>query len=349
MFTLNAKQKAIEAAYRAKAFGAEVGFAGLDAEAAAQMDEADLVRELNYRQGILVGNAAPVGPEAWRRIDDRATVLMRDVLVVFERLRAANSTPVSMGDLVSYYPQVSNSGEATVSMDGRHTGRSDQALVKYGATPTPLVTSEVRFGWRQMEVIRKAGNLIDAESIANAQRIVAETLEDMVLNGNGTTVGGATIYGLRTHPNRNTASHGLTLASATGAQWDTAIKACVSALIGDKAFGKVTFFLNYSDWFAMTSTEYTAGYPKKIIAVLREIEQVADFVPASKVPANNIIGIAGLETGGWGSILTGMGMTTRPKARLNPEDDYVYSVIASATPQFRTDYDGNMPLIHATT
>ena len=39
---------------------------------------------------------------------------------------------------------------------------------------------------------------------------------------------------------------------------------------------------------------------------LREIEQIADIVPASKVPASNIVGIAGLENGNWGSVLSGL-------------------------------------------
>lgn len=298
----------------------------------------------------LVGNAAPVDIDAWRRIDSRATIVQRDVLAVFNRLAAASQTPLDIGDIVSYFPQVSDSGEVSVSLDGRHTGRSDQALVKYAGTPVPIVSSEARFGWRQAAVNRKGRVNIDQVTVENHQRKVAEKLEDMVLNGDSSiVVGGNTIYGLRNHPQRNAITHGLTLATATGAQWDAAIKAAVAALIGDNAFGRVTFFLNYADWFAMTSTEYAAGYPKKIIAVLREIEQVADFVPASKVPANNIIGIAGLETGGWGSILSAMPLSTRPKNRLNTEDDYVVSVMAAAAPQFRTDYDGRMPVVHATT
>ena len=298
----------------------------------------------------LTGNATAVPIDAWRRIDSRGAVIQRDVLTVFNRLSAADQTPVGVGDIVSFYPQISDSGEVHVSMDGRSEGRADAANVKYVGTPVPVLDSYALFGWRQMEVMRKSPNNLDTATIANHQRKVAEKLEDMALNGlSQIVVGGATIYGLRTFPQRNTNTHGLTLATSTGAQWEAAIKATVVALLADNAFGKVTIFLNYTDWFYATSNEYVAGYPKKIIAVLKEIEQVAEFVPSSKVPANEIIGVASLATGEWGTILSAMPMVTRPKARLNPEDDYTFGVVAMAAPQFKADYDGRSQIAHLTT
>lgn len=298
----------------------------------------------------LVGNSAPIPIDAWRRIDARATRIQRDVLAVFGRLAAANTTPMSIGDLVSYFPKVSDSGEVHVSLDGRSEGPADQAVVSYAGTPVPIIDSFARFGWRQMEVMRKGGVGIDTESIANHQRKVAEKMEDMVLNGLSTVVvGGSTIYGLRNFPNRTTNTHGFTLTSCTGAQWVTAMTAMAQGLIGDNAFGQVTVFLNYSDWFYATSTEYAAGYPKKIIAVLQEIATIREIVPCSKVPTGDIIGVAGLDSGEWGSILSAMPMVTRPKQRLNPEDDYVFGVMAAVAPQFRSDASDRSMIAHWTT
>lgn len=345
---LTTEQMRAEEQIRAAVFANEAHLLGLDAADLSALSEGALIRELNYRP-LPVGNAAPIPPESWRRIDDRATRIMRDVLAVYSRLAAANTTPVSMGDIMSYFPQVSDSGEARVTMDGSDPGRSDQAIVKYVGTPVPIITSDARFGWRQMEVMRKAGTMIEAETIANHQRKVAEKLEDMVLNGDGTTVAGNTIYGLRNHPLRNTDTHGFDLnATATGANYLAAFTKLINALVGDNAFGRATVFMNYSDWVYASITEFTAGYAKTILQRLREIEQIADIVPCGRVPADNLLGIAGLDTGEWGSILQGMGMTTRPKARHNAEDDYVYTVLAAAAPQLRTDYDGRAPFAHLT-
>jgi len=296
----------------------------------------------------LVGNAAPIPVDAWRRIDSRGAMIQRDVLAVFNRLAAANQTPVGVGDLVNFYPQISDSGEVVVSMDGRQAGRGDQANVKYVGTPVPAFTSDARFGWRQMEVIRKGGSL-DTDTIANHQRKVAEKLEDMVLNGlSSIVVGGATIYGLRTFPERSTDTHGVDLNGATGAQWLTAFSNLINALVGDNAFGRVTVFLNYGDWVYASLNEFVAGYPKTILARMQEIAQVAEIVPASKVPANDMLGIAGLATGEWGSMLQAMPLVTRPKARQNTEDDYVFGVMAMAAPQFKSDYDGHSQIAHIT-
>lgn len=353
MIHLNAEQRAAEGAIRAQAFASEVSFIGMAVNEALgtennPMHESRMLREIEYRKP-LVGNAAPVLPETWRRIDDRAASIQRDVLVVFNRLAASNTTPVSMGDIMSYYPQISDSGEVQVSMDGRNSPRGDQAIVKYVGTPVPVLRADAPFGWREMEVIRKGGRLIEAETIANHQRRIAEKAEDMVLNGEASVnVAGNTIYGLRNHPLRSTGVHGLTLNGATGAQWLTAFQQIINLLIGDNAYSRATIFLNYSDWVYASINEFAAGYPKTILQRLTEIAQIAEIVPASRVPANNLLAVAGLDSGNWGSILSGMGMTTRPKVRQNPEDEYVYTVMMAAAPQLRTDFDGRAPFAHTT-
>lgn len=300
-------------------------------------------------QVALIGNAAPIPLDAWRRVDTRGAMIQRDVLQVFNRLSAANSTPIGVGDIVSFYPQISDSGEVHVSMDGRSEGKADQANVKYAGTPVPVFDSYARMGWRQMEVIRKGGGLIDTETIANHQRKVAEKLEDVALNGlSSIAVNGNTIYGLRTFPQRNTNTHGLTLNAATGAQWKGVVDLVCNALLGDNAFGKVTIFVNYTDHYYIANTDYSTTYPKSILARLMENTQVVEFVPCSKVPANEVIGIANLATGEWGTMLSAMPLTTRPKARANPEDDYVFGVLAMAAPQLRSDYDGRSQIAHIT-
>ncbi len=295
----------------------------------------------------LVGNAAQIPLDAWRRIDTRGAQIQRDVLAVFNRLSAANQTPLGIGDIVSYFPKIGDSGEVHVSMDGRSEGKADQALVKYEGTPVPIFDSFARFGWRQMAVMSKGPNALDTETVANHQRKIAEKLEDMVLNGlSSIVVGGSTIYGLLNFPQRNTDTHGVTLNSATGAQWLTAVGKVQTALEGDNAYGVVTIFVNYADWSYARRADYATNYPKTIAERLAELG--VELVPASKVPANELIGIANLSSGNWGSILSAMPMTTRPKMRHNPEDDYTVGVMASCAPQFRSDYDGRSSIAHVT-
>lgn len=295
------------------------------------------------------GNALAIPIDAWRRIDGRAQMLARSRLAVFSRLAQASTIPVSIADLVNYYPQVTDSGEVHVSMDGRNQAKGDQANVKFVGTPVPVLTATARMGWRQMEVIRKGGGFIDTATIANKQRKVAEKLEDMAINGlSSVNVGGDTIYGLRTLPSRNTFAHGFTLASATGAQVLAAFKQAINAAIGDNQFGRITFFVNMGDYTAWDTTDYAAAYTGTILQRLRAISQVADIVPASSVPVNELLGVVDLEAGEWGGILSAMPMTTRPKNRMEPEDDYVFNVLAAAAPQLRSDANGQSAFVHGT-
>lgn len=302
------------------------------------------------RAAPMIGNAAPVGLDAWRRVDARATRVQRDILAVAGRLMQANSTPVALGDIVSYFPKVSDSGAVNVSMDGRSNAKGDQAVVSFAGTPVPVIDSVARFGWRQMEVMRKTPLGLDVEAIANSQRQVAEKIEDIALNGlSSIVVGGSTIYGLRNFPDRTTGTHGFTLTSATGAQWLTAVKALINGLVGDNAFAKVTIFLNYADWVYADQTDYAANYPKTIRERIMELAQVQELVPASKVPTGDLIGVAGLDTGDWGTMLTAMPMVTRPKTRVNAEDDYVFAVMAVQAPQLRSDYNARSTIAHWST
>ncbi|CAN5717356.1 hypothetical protein BH10PSE18_BH10PSE18_08280 [soil metagenome] len=297
----------------------------------------------------LEGNSLAIPLDAWRRIDSRAQALARSRLPIFNRLAKASTIPVSIADLVNYYPQVSDSGEVAVTMDGRNTAKADQAVTKYVGTPVPILTSNVRMGWRQMEILRKASGTLDTVSIANSQRRIAEKLEDMVLNGlSSVNVDGNTIYGLRNLPARNTFTHGFTLATATGAQWLTTVKQMIAQALGDNQYGRITIFLNQGDYTAADTTDYAANYSGTILERLRTISQIAEIVPAASLPANEVLGIVDLDAGEWGGILSAMPMVTRPKNRIEPEDDYVFGVMAAAAPQFRSDYAGQSAFIHGT-
>lgn len=300
--------------------------------------------------GILAGNAAPVGPEGWRRIDPRVSAVQRNVLAVFDRLARANTVPVGVGDIMSYYPKVTDSGEAHVSMDGRSNSLQDQANVQFVGTPVPVIDSFTRLGWRQMEVLRKQNGFgIDTVSMMNAARRVAEKLEDMTINGLSTiVVGGNPIYGLRNFPDRSTDTHGFTLASATGANWVAAVAKVLAKLEADNAYGRATIFVNWGDWAYATRTDYTTNYPKTIAERLREMGQVAEFVPAAGIPANELIGVANLDTGEWGGILSAMAPSSVAKNRLNAQDDFVQGHMAMAAPQFRSDVGGQSQIAHVT-
>ena len=233
----------------------------------------------------LEGNSLAIPLDAWRRIDTRAQTLARTRLTIFNRLAQASTIPVGIGDLVNYYPQVSDDGDVLVSMDGRNAAKADSPVMKFVGTPVPILTSNARMGWRQMEVLRKGGSMLDTVTIANKQRRIAEKLEDMVLNGlSGINVDGNVIYGLRNLPSRNTFTHGLTLATATGAQWLGVFKQVIGAAMGDNQYGQVTIFVNQADYTAADTTDYAANYSGTILQRMNAVNQIKEILPSASVP-----------------------------------------------------------------
>ena len=291
----------------------------------------------------LIGNAAPVGLDTWRRIDERGSMLQRDILAVYNRLARANTTPVSIGDLMSYYPKISDSGKLSVSMDGRMPGAADAPVVTFAGTPVPVFASAATWGFRQNAVMMKGGGLGVADMVAGPQRVVLEALEDMAINGRSSTnVAGSTIYGLLNFPDRTeaTAYGAFDLNGGTGANWQAAFAGLIKALVGDNAFGRVTVFCNYADWTHAGLADYAATYQGTIAQRMLAIQNVAEVIPCGKVPANRLIGVNNIDSGEWGSVLSAMAPTVLPKARANPHDEYGMWAMAASSTQFRSDFNG---------
>ncbi len=294
--------------------------------------------------GGLIGNAAPVGLDAWRRIDQRGSLLQRDILAVYNRLARANTTPVDIGELMSFYPKVSDSGRLQVSMDGRMSGLGDQASVTFDGTPVPVFTSAATWGFRQNAVMMRGGGLSASDMVAGSQRVVLEALEDMAINGRSTTnVAGRTIHGLLTFPDRTeAATYGaFNLNGATGAQWLTAFSGLILALVGDNSFGRATVFCNYADWTYAGLTDYSTTYGAgKIAQQMLAIQNVAEIIPCGRIPANRLVAVNNVDSGEWGSVLSAMAPTVLPKSRQNPYDDYGMWALAASATQFRSDFNG---------
>lgn len=295
----------------------------------------------------LIGNASTLPKDVWGQWDKSAVTVQRSVMPVFNDLAASLSRPIPLGKIVSYFRMLSDSGDVNISLDGRGKSKVDSPLISYEGTPVPIVDSELSFGWRDMLAAQTEGESLDTDAISNHQRRVAEKLEDIALNGDSSiSIGGATLYGMRTAPYRATGAHTFTLNGATGANWVSAITAALKALHNQNFRDPATLYLNYDDWFYASVNDYQANYPKTILARVMEIPGIQNIIPASSVPANEILGIVKRQD--VAQVLNGMPMTTRPKSRQNPEDDYIFSVLAAAAVQYKHDYNGQAGYVQFT-
>ena len=298
------------------------------------------------RGNAAIGNALPLPRDVWGLWDEEGVTVQRDVLTVFNDLAASTASPIPIGKLVAFFKTISDSGEAAISLDGRHQDRLDKPEFNYHGTPVPIISEGFGFGWREVEAARTEGMPLDGDARENSQRKVAEKGEDIALNGDASiVVGGDQLYGLRTHPNRNTRSTGVTLNSASGAEWLAEINATLKLLHGDNFKSPATIYLNWDDWFYAASTEFTSGYPKTIAQRVREMEGVRDIVPGDRVPANEVIAL--IKDRRVVRVLNGMPMSTQAMFRANPTDDYSFMTMMAASLQVRFDAEGNCGVAHS--
>lgn len=294
-----------------------------------------------YGNQLLVGNALPIPKDVWGTWDREAVEIQRDVLSVYNDLAASVTMNMSIFKLMHHFQTVSDSGEVNTSLDGRSNAKTDQPVIDYHGTPLPIYDSSFGFGWRQMGAAASEGYSIDTAASNNSTRKIAEKLEDVMLNGDASiSVAGSTLYGLRNNPNRTTSAIGTTLNGATGAEWVAEFKAFIQSLHAKNFYAPVTVYLNYSDWFYASVTDYSTQYANKtILQRIMEIPGIAGIVAGSKVPANEMLGV--IKRREVLQVLNGMPITTRQLARHNPEDDYNFKVMASAALEIKFDAEGN--------
>ncbi len=288
----------------------------------------------------LIGNALPLPKDVWGLWDREAVEVQRTTLRVFNDLSSSVSMPMPIGKLVHHFQTVSDSGSVNVSLDGRSKGRTDQPVFAYHGTPLPIIDSPFSYGWRQVAAASTEGFQLDAAGRTNSMRKIAEKAESLMLNGDTDIVVGADpLYGLRTHPRRNTRTTAQALNGATGAQWLTTIIATLKLLHGDNFKSPATIYLNFDDWFYATSTEFTAGYPKTIAQRVLELGGLREVIDADSINAGEVIAI--VKDRSVLQVLSGMPMTTRAQFRANPEDDYNFVTMAAVALEIKFDANQN--------
>lgn len=301
----------------------------------------------NAHGQTIIGNALPLPRDVWGQWDREGIEVQRTTLAVFNDLAASVSTPMPIGKLVHHFQTISDSSTVNISLDGRSKARTDQPVYDYHGTPLPITDSTFSYGWRQVEAARSEGFQLDSAGRMNSMRRVAEKMESLALDGDASiVVGGATLYGLRTQPNRNTRSTGVTLNGATGAEWLAEITATLKLLHADNFKTPATLYVNWDDWFYATSTEFTTGYPKTIAQRVLELGGLREIIPADSIAADEIIAI--IKDRRVVQVLNGMPMTTRAQFRANPEDEYNFVVMAAASLETKFDAEGNCGIAHST-
>jgi uncharacterized linocin/CFP29 family protein len=158
--------------------------------------------------------------DEWETMDqDIMAAAVQPLNVARILLNQGLSRPITnIGQLMTLYPRGGEMTAANISMRLHASGEKDLIDQDFAGVPIPIIFKEYEMDGRLLASSRLNGQGLDTSNGAAAARVVAEKVEDLILNGDtSVNLNGNTIYGLTTHPNRNTD----TAANFGGGDWGT--------------------------------------------------------------------------------------------------------------------------------
>lgn len=302
--------------------------------------------EANSAQIALMGNAAQQLPkDFFGQWAAEGIEVMRDELVIGSALDITR--PVDIGLYADYFMTISDSGDVNKSIDGQSQAKGDQAQFDYHGTPIGITDSTAVFGWKQMKAAMNKGFNLTLPTLRNNQRKVAESLELDILNGSGIKFGDAEGYGFRNHPKRNKVATGVTIQGIDGKAAKAMGVKIMTALHNAKFYSAVKVFMNYQDYYYLTTTDYSDSYPGKrcIDGFYEALPANSIVIPSSNIEVDEIIAVCNRRD--VYELLNGMPMSTIPTVRHGVMDPYEFRVIASQALQLKYDANGNAGYVHA--
>ena len=328
----------------------------------------EMRRQWYNHEALLAGNRTPeqvrkflntdrsLPQYIWKEWDREAIEILRTMLTIYNDLNPAIGRNIPVGISLHEFRRITDQDRKGIwSMDGRQRPDADKPLTDYIGTPVPIYANAWGCGWIEMEAERNAGyNNLDRYGRENVMRGTAEDLEDAIVNGVSDIVfNGQSMYGLLNHPKRKTVAGGVTLNGATGVQWKEAFAKVRRAASDVNVYGDLALFVNYDDWQYAMDTDYSVEYPNLTIA--QRAMQVAGIgtVISTKNPAfyasdgtSNDTIVAIYKSRMTAEILSRMPLTTIPKFRSHPHDDFAFEVWASASLEVKYDINDAVGLVH---
>jgi len=286
--------------------------------------------------------------EEWVQIDTAVQTVARQRLGVVDALRRRGLVhPLgNLGVLVSEWERLGDFTDAEQSMSARARGQKDTPNFDLQAVPIPLTFKDFDLDIRRLQASRNLGSNIDTTSAQLASMVVAEKLEDTVVNGSTVAVGGNIAYGFTNHGDRNQGS--------LGAAWDDSgydgedILADVIAMLGaaaaDLQYGPFMLVIPAA-YDAILGGDYKAASDKTIRQRLLELEQLQQIVPTSKLTADNVLLVQLLAT--TVDLAIAQDIVTVEWTELGGFVSQ-FRVFAAMAPRVKSDKEGHSGIVHFT-
>lgn len=232
--------------------------------------------------------------QEWERLDRRVMQSMLQPLNLTRVLveRGLTTTLGSIGVLQASYTRVGEMTPASANLRGHASTEKDLVDQDIVGTPVPIISKEFEMDARTLAASRLNGNGLDTTNGAAAARVVAEKVEDLVINGDASiNLNGNTVYGLTNHPDRNTD----TAINYGGGDWGTisnilpTIAGAIAALQADGFYGPYGVFAatpQYNEASLVFFNDGTATTPRSRALMMPGVEFVE---PSAQLDAGEVL------------------------------------------------------------
>jgi hypothetical protein len=152
-------------------------------------------------------NETGLRDDEWEAIDDELVNVAQERLSIVDvALELGLTRNLSLGTLTDSWENVSEFGEADVTMSAEAPASEDGIQYGGNGVPIPVVKKGMRVGRRQLLASRERGQQVQTDGVTAATRTVTERLEKLFAYGWDRDVDGYSLPGFMNHPDVDSAT-----------------------------------------------------------------------------------------------------------------------------------------------
>lgn len=298
---------------------------------------------------VLTNTTTTLTRDAWEMFDTTVIDNIRPRLTLWNDL-VASAPSLTIGDgmgvTILKQQRRGDITPATVSMDGRRKGMSDQPEYDEIGLPLPIIHKDFEFSARDIAVSRRGGQPLDTTNIEMASWHVADAVDNSVL-GSGTpfTYGGYSVYGYLNWP--EALSGDITSPEDVGWTPDTLrneVLTLIKVLLRKERRGPfdILYGVDWSDYMGRAYSEQDSRSLKSVLE--NDIETINSCQLHTKIPGYKLV----IRERSSATARAVIGMEVQTIAYTSPDGMVKgYKILCIMVPQLRTTQAGQAGILIA--
>ena len=288
-------------------------------------------------------NAATLRKEEWVQLDTAVLAASLTRLVAVADLYSRDLVYRIGNGLAQTVLQYQDTGEMTaaeITMDAVTGTQRDRPEYGLHSLPLPIIHKDFTFNSRFLAESRNMGRGLDVLAASQAARVVAEKVEDMLINGTSNyTYAGATLYGYVDFPQNNdvTLTHHWDASGCTPEMILDDVRSMKQANIDVRKYGPYVLYVP-TGYETVLDDDYNTISGKTIRERILGIQNITDVKVLDTLPAHHVLLIQmDSETV---RMVEGLPINT---VEWQEGGGFVtnYKVLTIMVPQIRADQNGN--------